>query len=356
MVTLSSVVRPLARRLLHRQLLSRHGESQRLVPARRCNLTACSSKYVLSQMHPMWQEPLAIPGGDRQSPIDIVVRKSLFDPQLKPLVPAYDPQTCQQIWNNGYSFLGGVRRHHRQVHAERGAPGRPVPALPVPLPLGGEQRLGVRAHGGPEAVPCRALKGGPLEDQFRLCQFHFHWGESNAWGSEHTVDRKLFPAEIGKRHEGLQKLVDASACGQTQAWWILSGFDPACLLPSNINDYWTYHGSLTNAPSDRGRHLDRHEAAHRSQPRPVFRSLLFTPAEEEVQKGMVNNFRVQQPLRGRTLAVFRSLLFTPAEEEVQKGMVNNFRVQQPLRGRTVRSSFSPFLKGAPLGDGEEPAL
>ena len=40
------------------------------------------------------------------------------------------------------------------------------------------------------------MKGGPLEDQFRLCQFHFHWGESNAWGSEHTVDRKLFPAEV----------------------------------------------------------------------------------------------------------------------------------------------------------------
>lgn len=53
----------------------------------------------------MWQGPLAVPGGDRQSPIDIVVRKSVFDQQLKPLVAEYDPETCQQIWNNGYSFL-----------------------------------------------------------------------------------------------------------------------------------------------------------------------------------------------------------------------------------------------------------
>jgi len=53
----------------------------------------------------MWQGPLAVPGGDRQSPIDIVVRKSIFDSKLKPLVPDYDPKTCQQIWNNGYSFL-----------------------------------------------------------------------------------------------------------------------------------------------------------------------------------------------------------------------------------------------------------
>lgn len=46
------------------------------------------------------------------------------------------------------------------------------------------------------------------------------------------------------------------------------------------------------------------------------------------------------------LAVFRSLLFTSAEEEVQKSMVNNFRVQQPLCGRTVRSSFTSFLQEA----------
>lgn len=56
-------------------------------------------------VHPMWQGPLAVPGGDRQSPIDIVVRKSVFDSELKPLVTEYNPETCQQIWNNGYSFL-----------------------------------------------------------------------------------------------------------------------------------------------------------------------------------------------------------------------------------------------------------
>lgn len=53
----------------------------------------------------MWQEPLDVPGGERQSPIDISVRKSVFDSNLKPLVTQYDPRTCQQIWNNGYSFL-----------------------------------------------------------------------------------------------------------------------------------------------------------------------------------------------------------------------------------------------------------
>ncbi|XP_010882324.1 carbonic anhydrase 5A, mitochondrial isoform X3 [Esox lucius] len=256
-------------------------------------------------LHPMWQGPLVAPGGNRQSPIDIRVRKSVFDPHLMPLIPEYDPRTCSQVWNNGYSFLVEYN----------------------------------------DTTDKSTLKGGPLEDVFRLCQFHFHWGESNAWGSEHTVDRRLFPAElhmvhwnsnkyklfeeavmeenglavigvflkIGKRHEGLQKLVDVlPAVRHKDSVVEFTRFDPACLLPANIDDYWTYAGSLTTPP--------------------------LTEA--------VTWIIMKQPIEvsHEQLAVFRSLLFTSAEEEVQKSMVNNFRVQQPLKGRTVRSSFTPFLK------------
>uniref|UniRef100_A0AAQ4QVS2 Alpha-carbonic anhydrase domain-containing protein n=1 Tax=Gasterosteus aculeatus aculeatus TaxID=481459 RepID=A0AAQ4QVS2_GASAC len=345
MVTLCSAARPLAS-LLRRHVL-RRAWSSRIVPARRCNLLACSSKYVLSQIHPMWQEPLTIPGGDRQSPIDIAVRKSVFDSELKPLVYDYDPQTCQQIWNNGYSFL---------VEYD-------------------------------DTTDKSTLKGGPLQDTFRLCQFHFHWGESNAWGSEHTVDRRLFPAEkrtyeklwhhshaegdlpdrpderympacivlgeimtsvqlhlvhwnadryslfeeavmednglavigvflkVGKRHEGVQKLVDAlPAIRHKDSVVEFTRFDPACLLPANTDDYWTYHGSLT------------------------------TPPLTESVSWMVMKQHIE--VSHDQLAVFRSLLFTSAEEDVQRSMVNNFRVQQSLCSRTVRSSFSPFLQEA----------
>ncbi|XP_019749646.1 carbonic anhydrase 5A, mitochondrial isoform X1 [Hippocampus comes] len=307
MVTLSSVIRPLASHL-HRQLLRHTRRSQWLTPVRGCNLTACSSRYVLSQMHPMWQGPLAVPGGDRQSPIDIVVRKSVFDSQLKHLIADYDPTTCQQIWNNGYSFL---------VEYD-------------------------------DTTDKSTLKGGPLQDKFRLCQFHFHWGESNAWGSEHTVDRRLFPAElhlvhwnsdkyslfeeavmednglavigvflkVGKRHDGLQKLVDALPAIRHKGSVVeFTKFDAGCLLPNNTEDYWTYHGSLTTPP--------------------LTESVTWIVMKQAIE------------VSHDQLAVFRSLLFTSAEEEVQKSMVNNFRVQQPLRGRTVRSSFSPFLKESP---------
>uniref|UniRef100_A0A8C9FKV7 Alpha-carbonic anhydrase domain-containing protein n=1 Tax=Pavo cristatus TaxID=9049 RepID=A0A8C9FKV7_PAVCR len=49
--------------------------------------------------------PLTIPGGTRQSPINIQWRDSVYDPILKPLKISYDPTTCLHIWNNGYSFL-----------------------------------------------------------------------------------------------------------------------------------------------------------------------------------------------------------------------------------------------------------
>ncbi|XP_055790434.1 carbonic anhydrase 5B, mitochondrial-like isoform X3 [Salvelinus fontinalis] len=122
--------------------------------------------------------------------------------------------------------------------------------------------------------------------------------------------------KIGKRHEGLQKLVDAlPAVRHKDSVVEFTRFDPACLLPANIDDYWTYAGSLT------------------------------TPPLTEAVTWIIMKQHIE--VSHDQLAVFRSLLFTSAEEEVQKSMVNNFRVQQPLSGRTVRSSFTPFLQQEP---------
>ena len=40
------------------------------------------------------------------------------------------------------------------------------------------------------------LKDGPLTGTYRLVQFHFHWGSSDDQGSEHTVDKKKYAAEV----------------------------------------------------------------------------------------------------------------------------------------------------------------
>lgn len=42
-----------------------------------------------------------------------------------------------------------------------------------------------------------ALTDGPVSGIYRLKQFHFHWGDSDHKGSEHTVAGTKFPAEVG---------------------------------------------------------------------------------------------------------------------------------------------------------------
>uniref|UniRef100_A0A7N5KRV2 Alpha-carbonic anhydrase domain-containing protein n=1 Tax=Ailuropoda melanoleuca TaxID=9646 RepID=A0A7N5KRV2_AILME len=56
-------------------------------------------------VHPLWETVDLVPGGKRQSPINIRWRDSVYDPGLKPLTISYDPTTCLHVWNNRYSFL-----------------------------------------------------------------------------------------------------------------------------------------------------------------------------------------------------------------------------------------------------------
>jgi hypothetical protein len=49
------------------------------------------------------------------------------------------------------------------------------------------------------------LVGGPLEDTYRLQQFHCHWGFRSDKGSEHTVDGQSYAGEVSVRGPGLRR-------------------------------------------------------------------------------------------------------------------------------------------------------
>ncbi|XP_069492256.1 carbonic anhydrase 5A, mitochondrial isoform X2 [Ambystoma mexicanum] len=288
--------------LLSRALLGAV-RTPRYSPGRVCSLAACSLQNKKATLHPLWQGPIRIPGGTRQSPIDIRVRDSVFDPELLPLSIRYDPSTCLQIWNNGYSFL---------VEFD-------------------------------DSTDKSVIQGGPLTNQFKLKQFHFHWGAIDEWGSEHTVDSKVFPAElhlvhwnsckytsfedaimeanglaviavflkIGKHHQGLQQLIDALPLVKHKDTLAdFKSFDPTCLLPY-CPDYWTYAGSLTTPP--------------------LSESVTWIIKKRPIQ------------VSPDQLAEFRNLLFTSVGEE-EKNMVDNFRPLQPLMNRTVHANFKPALE------------
>ena len=40
------------------------------------------------------------------------------------------------------------------------------------------------------------MKGGPLEGKYRFSELHFHWGENDHIGSEHTVNGFSAPLEL----------------------------------------------------------------------------------------------------------------------------------------------------------------
>ncbi|XP_029422995.1 carbonic anhydrase 5A, mitochondrial isoform X3 [Nannospalax galili] len=196
--------------------------------------------------HPLWTGSVSSPGGTQQSPINIRQRDSIYDPQLAPLRVSYDATSCRCIWNTGYFF---------QVEFD-------------------------------DASEESGISGGPLENHYRLKQFHFHWGAGNEWGSEHTVDDHMYPAELHLVH------------------W-------------NSTKYANYK-----------------EASVGENGLAVIGVFLKLGAQHEALQRLVHIL----PEVRHKLSAFRALLFS-ARGEKEEVMVNNFRPLQPLMDRRVSSSF-----------------
>ncbi|XP_029781956.1 carbonic anhydrase 5A, mitochondrial [Suricata suricatta] len=240
--------------------------SHQLRPQRGRSQGPCGQRSETDSWHPLWKGPVSVPGGTRQSPINIRRRDSIYDPRLKPLQVSYAADSCLCVWNTGYFF---------QVEFD-------------------------------DCTEGSGISGGPLENHHRLRQFHFHWGAVDACGSEHTVDDHVYPAELhlvhwnpakygsyeeavlgergvaviavfvqlGARHEPLQKLVD--------------------VLPDVKHEV----GPRGEPAEKRARFVNDHLSELKISSLAAFRALLASaPGEEE--KAMVNNYRPRQALMDR---------------------------------------------------------
>ncbi|XP_011783476.1 PREDICTED: carbonic anhydrase 5A, mitochondrial [Colobus angolensis palliatus] len=246
--------------------------SRPMRPERWCSQQSCARQTSTNTLHPLWAGPVSVPGGTRQSPINIQWRDSVYDPRLKPLRVSYDAVSCLYVWNTGYLF---------QVEFD-------------------------------DVTEASGISGGPLENHYRLKQFHFHWGAVNEGGSEHTVDGHAYPAELGAHHQTLQSLVDIlPEIKHKDARAAMGPFDPSSLLPA-CRDYWTYAGSLTTPP--------------------LTESVTWIIQKEPVE------------VAPSQLSAFRTLLFSALGEE-EKMMVNNYRPLQPLMNRKVWASFQTTNEG-----------
>ncbi|XP_052286836.1 carbonic anhydrase 2-like [Dreissena polymorpha] len=195
------------------------------------------------------------------------------------------------------------------------------------------------------------LTGGPLgNNQFKLAEFHLHWGADNRRGSEHMIDGKMFAAELHLVHwntkygsiaEAIDKSDGLAVLGvmiepghEHPAFSVVSNnfggliqphsnatissyLNPRDLLPFTvkrsrfshvtsrcISDYWTYEGSLTTQP--------------------LFESVQWIVFKKPIEFSQ----RQLNALRGALI------------DSDQNVMQDNFRPPVPRKGRTVRASFS----------------
>ncbi|KAK1795416.1 hypothetical protein P4O66_010592 [Electrophorus voltai] len=223
-----------------------------------------------------WFRNFPIANGPRQSPINIVSAEAAYDHALQPLALKYDPSNSLDILNNGHSF---------QVTFA-------------------------------DDADSSTLTGGPVSGTYRLKQFHFHWGSSDDKGSEHTVDSKMFPAELHLVHWNTAYPSFSEAASKPDGLAVVgiflegtqtsfADFDPSVLLPDSL-DYWTYDGSLTTPPLLQSVTwiVCKQPISISSVQMEEFRNLLFS-AEGEPERYMVDNYRSPQPLKGRK--ILRSL-------------------------------------------------
>ncbi|KAF3822589.1 hypothetical protein GH733_007963, partial [Mirounga leonina] len=156
-------------------------------------------------------------------------------------------------------------------------------------------------------------------------------------GSEHTVDKKKYAAElhlvhwntkygdfgkavqqpdglavlgiflkIGDARPGLQKVLDALDSIKTKGKSAdFTNFDPSGLLPESL-DYWTYLGSLTTPP--------------------LLECVTWIVLKEPIS------------VSSEQMLKFRRLNFNK-EGEPEELMVDNWRPAQPLHNRQIKASF-----------------
>ncbi|NWZ51392.1 CAH1 anhydrase, partial [Haliaeetus albicilla] len=218
-----------------------------------------------------WHKLYSTANRDHQSPIDIKP-KSKKDASLELLWITWKPSTCKEILNAGYSFHTLLIDGFTILHA------------------------------------FAVLNGRPLTGTYRLWQLHFHWGQTDEQGLEHTVDgRKYASGRLHLIHWNMDKYLNVTeAFDKLDGLAIVSVFlkvTPFSDFDPKSMDYWTYNGSLI------------YTALHRS--------VIWITVKEPIT------------ISSEQLAQFCAIL-SSAEEEAPCPILSNHQQPHPLKGRVVR--------------------
>lgn len=181
-----------------------------------------------------------------------------------------------------------------------------------------------------DAVNKPTISGGPLDAKYVFAQLHFHWGVDDTCGSEDKIDGKSFPLELHivfykeqygsvdaslNFYDGLTVLACIFELSPTRnpkyepfVQVLSQVVEPGQiavfpetptlldLLPNDLSQYFTYHGSLTTPPcSEAVTWIDFRETVKiSSEQLAAFRKLIDGHGHT-----LINNFRAIQPLGDR---------------------------------------------------------
>lgn len=251
-----------------------------------------------------WSQQFPLGDGARQSPINIETSTTSSDRAIdtEPLSISYEPGKPQPLTNTGHGW---------RVDFDSGS---------------------------------SSIKGGPLEGEYQLAQYHCHWGRENERGSEHTVDGKRYAAElhlvhfnkkygtfaaaadkedglavigvfleVGDENKELKKVTDSMAEVRFSGSKVeIPATDPDLFLPDTTR-YWTYEGSLTTPP--------------------LYESVTWLLFSQPVTIAQEQLDQFRYLLRRPTDAAAAD-----SDDEDDGAIVDNFRPPLELGSRTVRSA------------------
>ena len=166
--------------------------------------------------------------------------------------------------------------------------------------------------------------------EYKLLNFHFHWGDQNGRGSEHTVNGVQYDGELHFVHSKFdqsasntdvdyltvigvflqssetapvagtiwEKVMKSTGIGQN----IMSGITYTELLPTN-RSYFYYEGSLTIPPcSETVQWMVLQNPIQ--VPAEILRKLRSLPADTSLNTTLATNYRDVQPLNDRKVLRF----------------------------------------------------
>ncbi|XP_043115098.1 carbonic anhydrase 4b [Puntigrus tetrazona] len=243
-----------------------------------------------------WASVAATCGNTKQSPINIVTKKTVFDSHLTPVqFTDYQSIIDTVITNNGHTV---------QVN-----------------------------------LPNRAAIGGAnLGANYKAQQLHLHWGKNAGPGSEHTIDGEKYPMElhivhVNEKYGSVEQAVDDPSGVAVLGFFYEESQSANKKYDGIINSLKNITHPGTNVTLS-GVSLDMLILPHDELDRYFrYQGSLTTPGCSEAVVWTI--FEKTIPLSREQLAAFSELMFSDGT-----AMVNTFRPVQLRNGREVFYSRS----------------